>query len=37
MLSRLAGRLVTGPLAFFVGGVIEWFAAVRELWRRRGS
>jgi hypothetical protein len=35
MLSRLAGRLVTGPLAFFLGGVIEWFAAVRELARRR--
>jgi hypothetical protein len=35
VLSRLAGRLVTGPLAFFVGGVIEWVAALRELWRRR--
>jgi hypothetical protein len=35
MLSRLAGRLVTGPIAFFVGGLIEWFAALRELRRRR--
>jgi hypothetical protein len=35
VLSRLAGRLVTGPLAFFVGGVMEWFAALRELWLRR--
>jgi hypothetical protein len=35
VLSRLAGRLVTGTLAFFVGGVIEWFAALRELWLRR--
>jgi hypothetical protein len=35
VLSRLAGRLVTGPLAFLVGGVIEWFAALRELWLRR--
>jgi hypothetical protein len=35
MLSRLAGRLVTGPFAFFAGGVIEWFAALREMRRRR--
>jgi len=25
---------VTGPFAFFVGGLIEWFAALRELRRR---
>ncbi len=41
MLSALAGRLITGPVGFFVAGVIDvaaYFAAVgqRALMRRLG-
>jgi hypothetical protein len=34
MLSRLAGRLVTSPLAFLLAGVID-FAAFWRAWARR--
>jgi hypothetical protein len=39
MLSRLAGRLITSPLAFLVAGLIDaagfWLSWARESVRRR--
>lgn len=36
MLSRLAARLVTGPLAFFVAGVVD-VVALWGAWGARGA
>jgi hypothetical protein len=35
MLTRLAGRLLTGPAAHFIAGLIDWLALLRRYFAAR--